>query len=437
MDEATAPLRALVTGGSTVGRLDAVRYTECIAVADYESSRGNSPVRFILDSQNPFRGTFGLRIAEGLRSIGVETALVTRTDLLDAEEHRFPAECTRGFYTFEELQNVLQQTIAEVQPDILFMAAAVSDYLPISVDGVSDAARAGKLRSDADELNVRFRRAPKLLDTLRAAAGPNATIVGFKLLVGANDDELHAEARQQMTRAHTDYCVVNDFTRITAERHPCALIGPEGLVLAMSGDKQENGRLLADAVVAKHRTKLRRGVNVAAFLLTLAVFCARPVQADDRCPRDVPHDRAQGLNPALLIPKTDVSTRKTATAKELLNWQTKNDVLLIDLRDKSAYDRSHIRGAISLPMTGRPEEVLKQLAPKCSTRIVVYCEYSLAPTRMIALTAFGSAQLRALGYTEVYQLEPIWMHDGGFELNRREADEAKSGLSFEATPAGK
>ena len=56
------PLRALVTGGSTVGRLDAVRYTECLTLTG-EAEPCPLGHRLLLDSQNPFRGTLGLRIA--------------------------------------------------------------------------------------------------------------------------------------------------------------------------------------------------------------------------------------------------------------------------------------------------------------------------------------------------------------------------------------
>ncbi len=246
-------VRALVTGGSTVGRLDAVRVTECIAYT------GDPAPRLLLDSQNPFRGTLGLRIAEGLRSAGVDATLLTRLDLLAAEKHSMPDDAVQGFFTFEDLERQLPELLRRLQPDIVVMSAAVSDYVPVAIEGADDTARKGKIRSDNAELVVRFRATPKLLDGIRPIVGPESTIVGFKLLVGASEETLRSEALKQMTRAHTDGCVVNDFSRFGPESHPCALITQDGAALQLDGSKAVVGEALARHVLALHETRSRAG----------------------------------------------------------------------------------------------------------------------------------------------------------------------------------
>src|SRR5262249_46143506 len=155
-------------------------------------------------------GTLGLRIAEGLRALGVDATLLTRLDLLAAETHSMPASAVEGFYTFDDLEAAMPELLRRLRPDVVVMSAAVSDYVPVAIEGCSEVEREGKIRSDSAELLVRFRATPKLLDTIRPIVGPAATIVGFKLLVGATDEQLRHEARKQLARAQTDFCVAND-----------------------------------------------------------------------------------------------------------------------------------------------------------------------------------------------------------------------------------
>ncbi len=229
--------RAVVTAGSTVGRLDAVRYTEQLS---YLSETGTEN-RFILDSQNPFKGKLGLYIAEALHKEGYAVTLVARKDLLRGEQLELPDECIRAFYTFEDLEETLPRVLAEVDPDTVFMSAAVSDFVPTAIEGVTEAARDGKISSDLGELVVRYRATPKLIDRIRAAVRPETSIVGFKLVVGVSEEAMRAAAMKQLERADSQFCVVNDFRELSPDGsyHPVRVFSRSGELTKLDGTKRE------------------------------------------------------------------------------------------------------------------------------------------------------------------------------------------------------
>jgi phosphopantothenoylcysteine synthetase/decarboxylase len=86
--------------------------------------------------------------------------------------------------------------------DIIFHAAAVSDFLP--------ARRRGKIPSGRDIVELRLRRAPKLVTIIRRLA-PKACLVIFKLECGVTDAVLKARALAACRRAGADYVVANTF----------------------------------------------------------------------------------------------------------------------------------------------------------------------------------------------------------------------------------
>ena len=103
--------------------------------------------------------------------------------------------------------------------------------------------------------------------------------------------------------------------------------------------------------------------------------------------------------------------------------------MLIDVRSAKDFAQAHIKGAISLPIESKPETLLKTLAPDCDKKIVIYCSQQLFPTRMVALSSMGTAQLEAMGYTDVAQLELLW--DSQSLNGSLEPDSSSGGPSFE------
>jgi phosphopantothenoylcysteine decarboxylase/phosphopantothenate--cysteine ligase len=155
-------------------------------------------------------GRLGAALARALAARGDEVTLLATRGVADvAGVRRVP------FGTAAELDRAIDGVLAEGPVDLVYMAAAVSDWAPVPHEG--------KLASNGDELVLRLRPVVKILPTLRGRCGSAATLVGFKLLSGAKDDVLVAAARRQIRACRLDLCVANDLRRI-GDRHPVWLV---------------------------------------------------------------------------------------------------------------------------------------------------------------------------------------------------------------------
>jgi 8-oxo-dGTP pyrophosphatase MutT (NUDIX family) len=125
---------------------------------------------------------------------------------------------------------------------------------------------AGKIPSNAEELVLRLRRLPKVLDTWRDAFGPEATIVGFKLLSRADtdDDGLVRTATAQNARARLDATVANFAEDITGPEHPIRWVTPGDEPMTIDGSRAE----VAEGIVSC--TTLGAAIRRAT---TLCLWC--------------------------------------------------------------------------------------------------------------------------------------------------------------------
>jgi phosphopantothenoylcysteine synthetase/decarboxylase len=130
-----------------------------------------------------------------------------------------PAITGVPFSTYSDIARELERLTAD-PPDLLFMAAAVSDYVPV--------AQPGKIRSDADELVIHLKKTAKLLPTLRDRCGPNTYLIGFKLLSNVSHEELVETAKRQVKGGRLNLSVANDLKDFTDSKHPVTLVTLDG-----------------------------------------------------------------------------------------------------------------------------------------------------------------------------------------------------------------
>src|SRR4051812_46697799 len=145
--------RILVTAGPTWVRIDAVRHLG-----------------------NVSSGRTGLEIARALAGRGAEETLLFgpgRAQPTLRDEHSM---AIRLFETFDDLYGLVKTHVGSGRYDAMVHSAAVSDYEPVEV-------HAGKLSSEAEELVIRLRRTPKIVDEVKNLA-PEVFLVKFKLEVG-------------------------------------------------------------------------------------------------------------------------------------------------------------------------------------------------------------------------------------------------------------
>jgi 8-oxo-dGTP pyrophosphatase MutT (NUDIX family) len=216
-----AGLRALVTAGGTSEPIDDVRVVTNLST-----------------------GRFGAAIANALARRGVDVTLLAGPALLARRTVVDPGVRCVPFGpdgSFADLERALR-VHTDPAPDLLFMAAAVSDYSPVRASG--------KIRSATDRLTVEMTKNPKLLATLRARCGDATWLVGFKLLSGVSTEELVAVAQRQIEAASLDMTVANDAATFEPGRHPIVLVHRDGTSVPHVGSKADMAEVVADAALA-------------------------------------------------------------------------------------------------------------------------------------------------------------------------------------------
>jgi phosphopantothenate-cysteine ligase len=232
-------MRVVVTGGGTIAPIDDVRHianastgrfsaaiTEAwlergATVRHIHAPKAELPIRRRLDAID-----LGTNPAELHRSLD-EVALRWRVH----RDRLRLVPLDRG--DVDDYATTLMRTLLDPvdRADVVLLAMAVSDYEPEPSPG--------KIGSDAEELVIRCRRAPKVIRSVRDWA-PDAYLVGFKLLSGATESELVRAAEEANLANRADLTVANDLRHYRAGRHTIHLVRPGHSVETL---REEDGDL--------------------------------------------------------------------------------------------------------------------------------------------------------------------------------------------------
>lgn len=166
------------------------------------------PIDKVRSITNMSKGTFGSQITEAFTS----SWKWSHIDFLYAKGSKRP-NCFSSdktnmnfikYETFWDYERELNKCL-EKQPDIIVLAAAVSDY---EVENYID----GKIRSKG-EMVIKLKPLPKLIFTVREKC-PNSLICGFKLLVNSTQEELISAAKKSIEKNKVDLVIANDLSTI-------------------------------------------------------------------------------------------------------------------------------------------------------------------------------------------------------------------------------
>ncbi len=114
--------------------------------------------------------------------------------------------------------------------------------------------------------------------------------------------------------------------------------------------------------------------------------------------------------------------------------EAKGAVVVLDVRSKESFAYRHLAGSINAPLTDLTEKNLPQLVPDKATPVVLACDYSFMPTRMVAMTIQAYPVLKASGYQRIYRLN-LWKSAANAQMLSDEAQEKE--LAFEGTSVKK
>ena len=130
--------------------------------------------------------------------------------------------------------------------DTAATAEAVREVL-LSPHGI----RESKISSDKEALIVVLEKAPKIISLLRGLAA-DAVIVGFKLLAGAEEDELIEAGLNLLKLNDCDFVLANDMKTVRGES------GHEGLLVARDGSYERAvGKSAIAAMIAQSASRLK------------------------------------------------------------------------------------------------------------------------------------------------------------------------------------
>lgn len=199
-------MRIFVTAGNTQTPIDRVR---CIT--------------------NIFTGRTGASIALEAYRRGHEVTLATsHPEVIDAADPDPKRWHCLPYRTFEDLERLMREQIAEAPPNVVVHCAAVGDFHAAGVFAPAPGTRfeaeksswiggeprmvnraAGKVKSDEPELWLRLVRAPKLVDKIRDEWGYRGVLVKFKLEVSVSESELLEVAEKSRQQSQADWMVAN------------------------------------------------------------------------------------------------------------------------------------------------------------------------------------------------------------------------------------
>lgn len=165
----------LVTAGGTRERLD--------------------PVRFLTNDSS---GKMGYAVATAAQQAGADVTLITAPTKL-------PVPSGVTVVPIESTQELADAVLTRLPAaDGLVMAAAVADFQPVTA-----ADQKIKKTTDNDELVLRLKKTPDILQAVAANKRPDQVVVGF----AAETQNLLENGRQKLTKKHLDLLAANDVSR--------------------------------------------------------------------------------------------------------------------------------------------------------------------------------------------------------------------------------
>ena len=207
--------RILVTSGPTRAPLDAVRYITNKATGATGALIAEEAIRRGADVTFVYGRTSRVPVVRGAHDHLALITVETVDDLIDV----FKQELPKGY-------------------DALIHPMAVLDFQPDSVRSI-------KTDSDVEEWVVRLVPTPKAIKVVKELA-PDTFLVGFKLEVGKDPEELRKIAYEFLKNNRCDLVVANDLSEIETGRHTGYFVTPDGKVTQVVLGKEAIARALID-----------------------------------------------------------------------------------------------------------------------------------------------------------------------------------------------
>lgn len=222
-DEPLQGRKILVTAGPTWVRIDAVRH-----IGNFSTGRT------------------GLEIARAAAARGAEVTLLLGPGRCAPTRADRAAMRIQEIVTFDDLHEAVREHVGSRRCQAMIHTAAVSDFRPVSEER-------GKLPSGIEELVIRLRPTPKIIDEVKEL-DPEILLVKFKLEVDRSESELEAIAAASRARSRAELIVANDLSQLGPTRRPALIMDERGVAARVDTTQDLASRLL-DEVQRRLRSR--------------------------------------------------------------------------------------------------------------------------------------------------------------------------------------
>lgn len=144
------------------------------------------------------------------------------------------------FTTVSDLFSIVCKELKKSKYDIIIHLASVLDYVP-------DKTYKGKMKSDKEELIIRFARTPKIVKYIRLLS-PDSFLVSFKLEVGVSKNELIDRAYSSLVKNKSDLVVANDLSKIKGDKHFALIIDKNKKIITTCHTKSEIAKKVIELI---------------------------------------------------------------------------------------------------------------------------------------------------------------------------------------------
>jgi len=160
----------------------------------------------------------GKALAEAAYRYGANTTFI-RSDRSIKSSHPIKQVI---FTTSAELEEILLHEVKNA--DIIFHAAAVSDFIPNKVDG--------KINSDK-RLEIEFEPTRKIINKIKNI-NSKCILVAFKAVSTSDESEIKVKTDKLFKNSHADYIIVNNISRtdigFESDENEVQILGNDGKI---------------------------------------------------------------------------------------------------------------------------------------------------------------------------------------------------------------
>lgn len=256
-------MKIVITAGGTTEKVDKVRSITNISTGKlgsliaeaFYSLVPNIKIIYICSYNAVVPNVPDANIINVTNTLNLQETLenILKTEEIDAVIHSMAV----SDYSVSGISN-LEETVSSVTKKIYNNKEILQDYETIYNLIYNEVTQnkvinkeVRKISSSVDNLLLFMEKTPKIINKIKKLQ-PKVILVGFKLLVGVDEEELLKVGHNQLIKNNCDFVLANNLNNITKDYHKGILISPDLSYIHLN-TKQEIAKAVTNNVLLKIR----------------------------------------------------------------------------------------------------------------------------------------------------------------------------------------